>query len=179
MSRIPIYQMTIGQNENGKIGLLFSDEEASFGNQSIVYAIPIRHDSRDLFEIVHDMERQEIYFPFEMEGKYYELDAKIRFPEFRFSIPESDTEIVFEAEQEQYWPEYFLRPFPRLVRQYKYVGNRGQLLQSYESFVSLLPYDIFEMDDLYLKRKGIFVGWTPAFNGETLNSNDRRSSPRE
>lgn len=67
--RIPVYQMTIGQNSEGKSGLIFSSEQKETSSQAVVFAIPVVEQYHHPFDFIEHVDMQQVYFPFEMEGK--------------------------------------------------------------------------------------------------------------
>ena len=171
MTRIPIYQMTYGQDNEGKPGLVFTSEQEGYDSQSILYAIPLIEPFRHPFDFIENFEHQTIYFPFLLGDKYFDLEAKVNFPDLIFTIPDKDIQITFEIDTDNFlgW-EFF--PFTRqLNRRTKYVGKQNKLLIKNSGFLSLLPVDLYEMDELYNKHQGVFVGLTPNFG--TFDDNNR------
>jgi hypothetical protein len=163
MRRIPIYQMTFGQDQSGKPGLVFTSEQKEYGSQSILFAIPIIESFHHPFDLIESIEHQAIYFPFQMGEKYYELEAKINFPELTFSVPDTDIQISFEIDIDSFSNWYYF-PFRKdLYKKKKYIGKANNLILKNNGFLTLMPVDLFEMDELYLKHNGIFVGLTPNF----------------
>lgn len=171
MTQIPIYQMTYGQDYEGKPGLVFTSEQEGYGSQSFLYAIPILEPFSYPFDLIENFERQTFYFPFLLGDKYFDLEAKVIFPDLIFTIPEKDIQITFAIDTEKFlnW-DYF--SFKRqLNRQTKYVGKENKFLIKNYGFLNLLPVDLYEMDELYNNHKGVFVGLTPFFG--TFNDDDR------
>ncbi len=159
--RLPVFQMAYGQRK-GKNGLMFSSELEEVTSQSVLFAIPLFDYSRRYYNIRRYLEDQEVFFPFFLDDKYYELIASIDYPTLTFKIPNKEIEIVFEIEDANYF--YRSRfPFGKRVRKnQKYVGDEIDLVKGEVEFLTLIPIDLFEMDDLYEKYKGVFVGMTPA-----------------
>jgi hypothetical protein len=163
ISRIPIYQMTFGQDSEGKPGLVFASEQAEYENQSVLFTIPILDNIQYPIEFIDYFEDSTIIFPFQLEGEYYELKGKINFPEITFEIPKTDFKITFEIDNDNMfsWQVFPFRRRPYLNM--KYVGKQTSLILKNHSFLILHPVDLYEMDELYFKHKGIFVGQTPNF----------------
>ncbi|RZL25218.1 MAG: hypothetical protein EOO96_23150, partial [Pedobacter sp.] len=88
MTRIPIYQMTFGQNAKEVDGLVFTSEHENNGNQTILFTIPIIEPFENPFDFIEYFERSTFYFPFLLNGRYMDLEAKVEFPEFTFDVPE-------------------------------------------------------------------------------------------
>ena len=162
MERIPVYQMTMGQDKEERQGLIFPSEQDNLGNQSIVYTIPIIDRFHHPFDFIESLENLVVYFPFETDGQYYELDARINFPEIIFSVPKTDFKIAFLIDTEIFsnWNFY---PFLRGRRNLKYVGDFDKLVYPNNGFITLAPVDLYLMDELYLRHRGIFVGLTLNF----------------
>lgn len=170
MTRIPIYQMTYGQDKEGKPGLVFTSEQEDYDSQSILFAIPIVEPFRHPFDFIDNFEHQTIYFPFLLGDKYFDLEAKMNFPELVFTVPDKNIQITFEIGIDNMWGWDFF-PFRRQPFKYtKYVGNQKLLLKN-NGFLTLLPVDLYEMDELYNKHQGVFVGLTPNFGN--FNDNNR------
>lgn len=169
---LPVYQMTFGQNADGNAGLVFTTEQEEYGNQSVLFAIPIVNDFHfhHPIEFIDYLENVRITFPFQLEEEYYDLEGKINFPEVVFNIPKTDLKITFEIDNDNffYWNIFPFRR--RAYRKLKYVGKQKHLIKENNGFLILQPVDLYEMDELYLKHKGIFVGLTPNFgNNDNLN----------
>lgn len=155
--------MTFGQDSEGKAGLVFPSEQEGYDNQSILFVIPIIEPFRDPIDLIEFFDHQEFYFPFLLGEKYYDLKAKLNFPDLVFSVPEMNVEIVFEVDSDNYWAWDFF-PFRRRAnRRTKYVGKQKNWLMKNNGFLTLLPVDLYEMDELFNKHKGVFVGLTPNF----------------
>jgi len=167
--KIPVYQMTFGQDAEGKAGLVFPSEQESHDNHSILFTIPIIEPFHNQFDLLEFLDHQTIYFPFLLDEKYYELEAEINFPELVFTIPEKNTKILFQIDDADFYWRFF--PFGRhITRKTKYVANQTKLIPKNDGFLSLLPIDLFEMDELYNEHKGVFVGFTPNFgNSDNFN----------
>lgn len=161
ISRIPIYQMTYGKNNEGEFGLMFSSEQGDNGSQSVVFAIPILESFKHPFRFIESIEHVSVYFPFEMEGVYYELEAKIEFPELFFQVPNTDIVITFSFDLENTF-NWSILPFIRR-KEMNYIGKDEGLILPNIGFLTLMPIDLQEMDSLYLKYRAIFVGLTPNF----------------
>lgn len=162
-SRIPIYQMTYGQEAEGKPGLVFTSEQEEYGNQSILFTIPILEIFLHPIELIDYLKHTDIVFPFELDGEYYDLKGKIEFPEITFEVPKIKIKITFEIEYD-YVFNWHIFPFRRRsFKGMKYVGKHTKLILRNHGFLILQPVDLYEMDELYLKHKGIFVGMTPNF----------------
>jgi hypothetical protein len=161
--RIPIYQFTLGQNQQGDFGLLFPLEIEENSSQSILYAIPIIDKFQDPFHFIQNLSEVQFYFPFLLDEEYYELEGKVNFPEITFEVPNTEYRIVFEIEDRVYrWPPFYF--FEKKIYPYqKYVGKFNAFLGNTNGFLFLEPTDIFEMDDLYFEHKGVFIGLTPNF----------------
>jgi hypothetical protein len=170
MSRIPIYQMIFGQGNDGKPGLVFTTEQEEYSNQSVLFTIPIVDNFHHPLEFIDYLEHSKVIFPFQLGEKYYDLEGTINFPEITFAIPETEIKIIFEIDNDNFFGWHFF-PFRRKPYQkMKYVGKQNNLIVKNEGFIVLQPVDLYEMDELYLKHKGIFVGLTPNFgNGENYN----------
>ncbi len=154
--RIPIYQMAFGLNQFGEEGLLFS-EEFKDNNQSVLYTIPLEFDNLAfLFSAT-------FYFPFFLKDEYYELESKIKkFPELTFDAPIKNFQITFDIDFE-YYLSYSNSMIPRLgLKIMNYVGKFFKPSKE-KRFLPLIPVDLYTMDELYLKYKGVFVGLTPSF----------------
>lgn len=168
MRRIPIYQMSLGVDQNGRVGFLFPSEIEDESNQSIIFALPFTHPFHHPFDLGEYLERNEFYFPIEINGKYQELKAKVDFPELIFSVPNTEYKIAFQLEMGHIhnWP---MQPFGDKLK-YKYIGKSNNIIPKNNGFLTLLPVDLYELDEFYMKHKGIFVGLTPNFgNKENLN----------
>ncbi len=160
--RIPVYQMTLGlDRKNNTMGLMFASEVENEDNQSIIYAVPFTQPFHHPFELIEFIERNEFYFPIEIDGKYFELKAKVEFPELVFIIPETEAKISFKIRFEDF-PEWPLRHYKNHLR-YKYVGKENKIIPKNNGFLIIQPIDLYELDEFYLKHKGIFVGMTPNF----------------
>ena len=174
MALIPIYQMTYGQDNHGNEGLVFASEQENTTNQSIMYVIPILENYEHAFEIIDSLEFDTIYFPFLLGEKYFNLKARLNFPELIFDIPETNGgKIVFQIEGDHQFTLDFNYPFRskrKFFKKLKYVGFEKGFVVKNNGFIALLPIDIFEMDALYNEHQGIFVGMTPKF-GELLKDN--------
>lgn len=163
ISRIPIYQMAFGQGSDGKPGLVFASEQSEYESQSVLFAIPITDEFHHPFEFIDYLEHSSVIFPFQLEDEYYELKGKINFPEITFEIPKTDIKITFEIDNDNIF-SWQVFPFRRRPYQnMKYVGEQTSLILKNHGFLILQPVDLYEMDELYLKHKGIFVGLTPNF----------------
>lgn len=153
--------MSIGQNEEGKMGYVFPSEQKDGWYQSLIFAVPIiGSQPADLFFY---LDSNTFYFPFAFGDKPMELEAKVAYPDMIFEVPDTDFKIAFEirANGDQD-PDFFSRSFyrpPRKVNQY--VGNNS--IPTNNGFFVLQPVDLLEMDELYWQHKGVFVGLTPAF----------------
>lgn len=162
--------MTYGQDSEGKPGLVFPTEQEEYGNQSVLFTIPITYNYplNHSMEFIDYLKSIRIIFPFQLKDEYYELEGKVNFPEVVFDIPKSEIKITFEIDNDQVF-NWHLLPFRRRPhRKLKYVGKQKHLIINNNGFLILQPIDIYEMDELYLKHKGIFVGLTPNFG----NSNN-------
>ena len=164
MRRVAVYQMAFGLDQSGRVGLLFPSEIEDESNQSIMFAIPFTYPFHHPFDFDGYFDRNEFYFPIEINGKYQELKAQIDFPEFIFSVPDTDYKITFQIEMSDFphWPIYPFRDKPK----YKYIGKSSNIIPQNNGFLILQPMDIFELDELYMKHKGIFVGLTPNFGNK-------------
>ena len=163
MSRIPIYQMTFGQSSNGKQGLVFTSEQKDYTNQSILFTLPIREQFHDPFDFIEFLSHETIYFPFLLGEKYFDLVAKINFPELIFQVPETDIQVIFEIENGDFlsWPFF---PYRRnFFRKTKYVGSEEKFIIKNRGFLNVMPVDLYEKDELFNTHKGVFVGLTPNF----------------
>jgi hypothetical protein len=168
ISRIPIYQMTFGQGRDGKPGLVFASEQEEYGNQSVLFTIPIFGDFRHPIELIDFLEQTTIIFPFLLGKEYLELIGRINFPEITFAIPNNDTKIIFEIDNDNIF-RWNVFPFrDRSYRNMKYVGKHTDFILKNYGFLVLQPVDLYEMDELYLKHKGVFVGLTPNFGSENF-----------
>ena len=162
ISRIPIYQMTFGQGNNGKSGLVFASEQAENKSQVVLFTLPVIDGFQRQFNLKDYLEYSTLIFPFEHENKYYELKGKINFPEIIFEIPKTDIIIKFEIYNQLNFRGHFHRPYPRM----EYVGMQTSLILKNHGFLVLKPIDLNGMNELYLKHKGIFVGLTPNFGNK-------------
>lgn len=169
---VTVYQMTYGQDNEGNAGLVFTTEQEEYGNQSVLFTIPITDNFpfHHPMEFVEYLESVRITFPFQLNEEYYELEGKVNFPEVVFNIPNSDIKITFEIDNDHifYWHVFPFRRRP--YRKLKYVGKQKHLIKDNNGFLILQPVDLYEMDELYLKHKGVFVGLTPNFgNSDNIN----------
>lgn len=155
--------MTIGQGRDG-IGYIFSSEQQEFGNQSLLFVIPVIENIRYPLNIISYLESYQFYFPVLLKDRYSELDGEFYFPEIVFSIPETDIKITFSVEDGS-----FTRQILNLKRSMKYVGNQSQAIVKNYGFIQLMPIDINEMDELYFSHNAIFVGLTPKFSNPQNN----------
>ncbi|SRR5258706_677921 len=171
MTPIPIYQMAYGQDNEGKPGLVFTSEQEGYDNQSILFAIPVVEPLNHPFEFIERFEHQTIYFPFLLEDKYLELKAKVNFPDLIFAIPNKDIQITFTIDTDNFWGWDFFSFRRQFKGHTKYVGKQNKLLLNNNGFLTLLPVDLYEMDELYNKHRGVFVGLTPNFGN--FNDNER------
>lgn len=160
-SRIPIYQMTYGKDEDGNVGLQFGSEQGDTGSQSVVFVAPIP-DTLHAFEIIKSLQHIEIYFPFEMDAKYYELKAKIDFPRLIFEIPNLNSSITFVIDSDGI-SSRVLYPFVGKKNRIKYIGRMSNLIPSNIGFMILIPVELQKMNELYEHHKAVFVGRTPNF----------------
>lgn len=155
--------MTFGQCNDGKPGLVFTTEQEEYGNQSVLFVIPIVDNFLDPHKFVDYLEHTKVVFPFQMGDKYFDLEGKINFPEVTFEIPETDIKITFEIDNDNIFG-WHIFPFKRRpYRNMKYVGKQKNLIVKNSGFIVLRLVDLFKMEELYLKHKGIFVGLTPNF----------------
>jgi len=161
MARIPIYQMTYGQNQEGEKGLVFTTEQTEYNNQSLIFTIPIVKTFDHPFDIHYYFESNKFYFPFSLNEEYLELEATVSFPEMIFRIPNTEYQVAFEVDMDYFYPWWLLRR--NSFRRQEYVGKFNHLIDSNHGFVILLPVDLYEMDELYTEHSGIFVGLTPNF----------------
>lgn len=161
--RIPIYQMTFGRDIEGRTGLVFSSEVKTNDMQSILFTFPIIDSINHPIDLIEQINRFSIYFPFDMEGKYYELEAKINFPELIFQIPGIDRKVVFLIDETSYlsWFHFPIRGF--YDNKYIYIGEHKKIVPKNKGFILLMPVDLYEMDELFLKYKATFVGLTSNF----------------
>lgn len=173
MTRIPIYQMTYGQDSQGKSGFIFSSEQENIGDQSVVFTIPIPDTFHSHpIDFIESFEFIKVYFPVEVNGEYVELEAKINFPELTFEVPKTNTTVTFVVDNENFLSWYYYFPFSKRQRKTtKYAGQHDKLIRRNNGFLTLLPIDLQEMDKLYTDHKVIFVGLTPNF-GE-LDTSDQ------
>ncbi|MBE7171835.1 MAG: hypothetical protein INR73_14705 [Williamsia sp.] len=181
MTRIPIYQMTYGQNSQGNTGLMFTSEQENFTSQSILFTVPIIEPFAHPIDVFNYVESYKFYFPFLLNERYMELEAKVNFPEFVFNVPETKYQVAFEADADNFynWQYYlslvFKSPKRPLHRNLKYVGNADKLIPNKTfGFVTLAPIDLYEMDELYLEHKGVFVGLTSNFGFESFIAGNRQ-----
>ena len=169
MNRIPIYQMSYSQDSDGNLGLVFTSEQELHDNRSIMFVVPLIEPFRHPFEFIGNFEHQSIYFPFLLGEKYYELEAKINFPDLEFTIPEKNIKITFSIGIDNFINWNFI-PFRQQQNNFpKYIGKHNKLLTENNGFLSLAPVDLYEMDELYNEHQGVFVGLTPNFG--VLNDN--------
>lgn len=169
MRRIPIYQMTYGQSEDGKPGLVFTSEQEGYDSQSIYFGIPILEPINYWFDLIEYFDRHTFYFPFILGEKYFEIEAKVNFPELIFAIPNNDIKITFEIDRNKFGGWDF---FPFIQRSYndlKYVGKHNKLFPKNKGFLTLLPVDLYKMNELYNNNQGVFVGLTPNFGNFNEN----------
>ena len=168
ISSVTVYQMTYGQDADGNSGLVFTTEQEEYSNQSVLFVIPIvdNFPFHRPFEFFDYLEELKIYFPFQLDEEYYELEGKVNLPEVVFNIPKSDMKITFEIDSDNgsYWNVFPFRH--RRYRKLKYVGKQKHFVKSNNGFLILQPIDLYEMDELYLNRKGVFVGFTPNFGNK-------------
>jgi hypothetical protein len=162
ISRIPIYQMTFGQGDKGKPGLVFASEQAENKSQLVLFTIPVIDGFQRQVNLIDYLEYSTLIFPFELENNYYELKGKINFPEIIFEIPKTDLIIKFEIYNQLNFRGHFHRPYPRM----EYVGMKKSVILKNHGFLVLKPIDLNEMNELYSKQKGIFVGLTPNFGNK-------------
>src|SRR5579872_2587790 len=106
MSRIPIFQMTLGYNEIGELGLIFSSETNSYNtdkesipynSQSIIFAIPFDNLYNNNPNILEFWTANTFYFPCLAGKEYTDLEAKIEFPDLIFSVPKTEYKIIFQV----------------------------------------------------------------------------------
>ena len=165
--RIPVYQMCLSLDEEEKPGLVFPSEYHEDGNQSVLYAVPLLHAIHHPFDIIDFFHHQSIYFPFELNGEYFELEAKINFPELTFKVPKVNINITFVVDNESHSGWWNIYPYNRnSFGKLKYIGKNNKIIRNNFEFIYLMPVDLFEMDVLYIKHKGIFVGLTPQFGNQ-------------
>jgi len=167
---IPVYQMTYGQGSDGRAGLVFTTEQEEYTNQSVLFVIPII----DAFErpphFIDFLQDATVVFPFLLGNKYYDLEGKVNFPEVIFNIPEVKRTITFEIDIDNIFGWHFYPFWRREYRKIKYVGEHVNLVPRNNGFIILQPVDLYEMDELYIEHKGVFVGFTPNFGiGENYN----------
>lgn len=160
--RIPVYQLTFGYDkQNDRLGLTFSTEEEE-DNQSLVYAVPYTHPFHfHPLELIEYFKANDFYFPIEINGEYTEVTAKINFPELIFNVPGTEYKIAFRVDLDDY--DFWHRFYHREKLKYTYIGKSKNLFPKNNGFLILQPIDLLELDELYLKHKGIFVGLTPNF----------------
>jgi hypothetical protein len=163
MARIPIYQMAFGQNDDHESGLIFTSELPENSMPSIIFTIPVPSNFRHPMDFEDFFYFNTFHFPCFIDNEYLEIEAKVSFPEMLFNVPNTDFQIAFDIDTDA---SYYWRYFPfriRKRRNLRYVGKEKRLILNNDGFLTLLPTDILEMDELYLKHKGIFVGLTPNF----------------
>lgn len=162
MHRIPIYQMSYGQNNESENGFVFSSELSEYSLQSIAFTIPLPSNLHHPMDFEDYFDLNTFFFPFSLDEEYFELEAEINFPEMTFKVPKTDFNITFEIELENFYDwRYVLLPMGK--NRIRYVGKEQNLIYKNDGFLSLLPTDVMEMNELYLKHNGIFVGLTPNF----------------
>ncbi len=156
--------MAFGYDNQGSMGLFFSDEIENNTGQSVLFVLPIPPDvNYHPIELSHYFVDKQIFFPFELNGEYLPLEAQVNFNELIFYIPKVNIEVVFEIDMEtfftSFWQKrYFISKQPNIFR---YLGKHN--IPSNYIFIPLIVVDLYKMDELYLKHKGIFVGLTPNF----------------
>lgn len=163
--------MRFGLDENKNVGLLFASETDEFSDQSVVFTVPLVDEPRHPFALMDYFQQQSFYFPALLDQEYLEIEAKVDFPALIFTVPKTDFTISFELDLDPFyyfelWQDLSPYPpsmFPNRRRKLKYVGKDSKLVPANRGFVPLLPLDVFEMDELYIKHKGVFVGLTPNF----------------
>ena len=173
MIRIPVYQMTYGLGKGGSYGLVFTSELETSSSQSILFTIPVIKYSHPIIflEEIRYSRNYTIYFPFLLGERYFNLEAEINISELIFTVPETDFQITFEIDLDESINR-LLSPYrERVLVISNYVGNEEQLILPNYGFLTLLPVDLYEMDELYIEHKGVFVGLTPNFG--TLDEGTR------
>lgn len=163
MSRIPIYQMAFGQNADNEKGLVFTSELPENIMPSIIFTIPILFTSRHPMDIEDFFYINTFYFPFSLNNEYLEIEAKVNFPEMIFNVPNTEFQVAFDVDIDGFYNWHYFPFRIRKRRTLRYLGKEKKLVIENNGFLFLLPTDILEMDELYMKHKGIFVGLTPNF----------------
>ncbi len=165
--RIPVYQMAYGQNQKGIDGLVFASELSDYQNQSVLYSFPLTERLHNFHHLIDYLEFNQIYFPFLLGEKEIELKAKIEFPELVFDVPGTNFSVRFEIDGTNLRPWPYFSPRKRNFKySQKYVGEETNIIPQNLGFVTLLPIDLYEMDELYIEHKGVFVGLTPNFGNK-------------
>ena len=185
MTRIPIYQMTIGYQEEdgGEIGLIFPDENEENNSHSVLFTLAIPKAITKLDALVNYLGERTIYFPFYLNDKYLELEANFSYSNLNFKIPEVPYDIEFKIESNLFKQRiqfYFMRTAKNILKPYKtkkkynliYSGKHVELIDSKCDLLLLKPIDLQFMNSLFINYKGVFVGMTPAINEIKNNVNN-------
>ena len=168
--------MTFGQMKGKEPGLLFTSEVEENSDQSVLFTVPLLEEPRHPFALVDYFHENSFYFPALLNEKYLELEATADFPELIFTVPGTEFTITFELDIDPYyrydlWRDFMPYPrakYPTRGRRLKYAGEASRFIPTNRGFLPLLPLDVFEMDELYVRHRGVFVGLTPNF-GEQMN----------
>jgi hypothetical protein len=155
--------MTFGQNADNEKGLVFTCELPENIVGSIIFTIPILSPLRHPLDIEKFFNFNTFYFPFSLNNEYLEIEAKVNFPQMIFKVPNTEFQVTFDIHINGLYTGHY---FPFLIRKrrtLKYLGKEKQMVMKNDGFLVLLPTDILEIDELYIKHKGVFVGLTPNF----------------
>lgn len=163
--------MAFGQNSEGKEGLLFASELEENDYPSVMFVVPVINSLADTNGLWGYLEKGDFYFPILLGDKYIELKAKVNLPYFNFAIPGIDISYSFELEVNSVYPWPIILLNRAREKPFKYIGSHDSFLVKNDGFFSLLPIDLYEMDQLYYEHKGVFVGYTPNFPEKIVNDN--------
>ncbi|MFH6960640.1 hypothetical protein ACHRV1_24860 [Flavobacterium aquidurense] len=148
MTRLPIYQMMYDMG-----GLKFPSESDDDSNQGVVFLIQKFSDGAEIGNISDLV----VYFPFDINDSYYELESKIENSMISFIPPKFSIPIRFRIDYNMMFK------FTNYGEQDLKYSGRVPFRKGENSFLVVYPLDLEIMDEMYFETKGIFVGLTPTF----------------
>jgi len=190
MMNLPIFNLAWSFNQRGDFGLQFLSEISS-ESQDFGYFLPVPVDffrTRPSFDDWEDqMLKQTYYFPIEIDGIYSEIKGTIKYlPELvgldiKSSMgPEVYQEISLSFVISNSQPINFLidifsiRSFYRKANIstkfiHQYIGTEDNEFLKKLIFIPIIPQDLKGMNNLYLEKKILLVGYIPEYKVDLQN----------
>lgn len=135
-------------------GIKFSNEVDDDSNQVVIFVIKKFNKGLE----INKSDSIVVYFPFDLNNEYYELESKIENSIISFYPPMTEIKVNFKIDFEN----EFFKSINIENNDLKYLGNFG-IDDRENSFLIVRPIDLKIMDKMYFQTKGIFVGLTPTF----------------